>query len=514
METIKEEPEDFGANSMMLSNIEQHPDTVGAGALVVRDEDQSESDTMTLGETDNQSPTDDMSLDEFEEFSDAFSAGALIERDSDEQSEASTVILADFNGQSNTAGARDVAMIGAPELSPNANKFNPDSDSGPDEENQLALTPEPSTTPGGSTSLHYTIFDSQDDQKPSLSPSGSDTCMACQEGSGRHFFGYCGPCAYQAGRWRLCDMCDRVLPSVGWRGICFDCIPVTESERDYIWPPGTESVKEQLGLPRIHTCLRCGNDKTFGKTCEEAGSSIETLNGDNLSDNLQPRYPTSSFGPYFYHMAVQPAFPYAALPHPPMMPAAPFPQGPVFPSLFPGQPVQMPAVQMDTSSYGGNPPQTSLGYPYFPVVPAQQPMAVPGFYPQYVPVGYFPINYEAVYNAPNGHYGGPYPPWATETWNEEMPDTNAQRMAAAEYPVRTQTPYPPRYLPRNGSGFEYTGLASQTPDRDLTSFMFEEPGTTNIPGSANRATTGSPLERQRTTREPFESAHSYSYRQQ
>ena len=63
-------------------------------------------------------------------------------------------------------------------------------------------------------------------------------------------------------------MCDRVLPSVGWRGICFDCIPMTESEKDYIWPPGTQSIKEQLGLSRIHTCLRCGNDKTWEKTCE------------------------------------------------------------------------------------------------------------------------------------------------------------------------------------------------------------------------------------------------------
>ncbi|KAH7260515.1 hypothetical protein B0J15DRAFT_582646 [Fusarium solani] len=474
METIKEEPEDFGANSMMLNNIEQHPDTVGAGALVVRDvEDQSESDTMTSGETDGQSPTDDMSLDELEEFSDAFSAGALIERDSDEQSEASTVILADFNEQSNTAGTRDVAMAGAPELSPNANKSSPDSDSGPEEENQFALTPEPPTTPGGSSSLHYTILDSQDDQKPSLSPRGSDTCMACQEGSGRHFFGYCGPCAFQEGRWRLCDVCQRCLPSVGWRGLCFDCVPMTESERGYIWPPGTE-----------------------------AGSSAEILNGGSFSDNA-----TSSFGSYFAgnqshigypgvfppYMTTQHAFPYGFLPQaavmpPAPLPTAPFPQGPMFPSAFLGQPVQMMHVQ--------------------------QPMAVPAYYPPYVPVGYMPINYQAVYNVPNGHYGGPYPPWATDTWNGEMPDTNAQRMAAAEYPVRTQTPYPPRYLPRNGSGFEYTGMASQTPDREHTSFMFEEPGTTNIPGSANRATTGSPRERRRTTREPFESAHSYSHRQQ
>ncbi|UPL04174.1 hypothetical protein LCI18_015108 [Fusarium solani-melongenae] len=177
------------------------------------------------------------------------------------------------------------------------------------------------------------------------------------------------------------------------------------------------------------------------------------------------------------------------------LPAAYFPQGPVFPPLFPGQP-----AQMDTR------------YPHFPVVPPQHPMAVPGyfppaFYPPYVPVGYMPINYEAGYNAPNVHYGGSYPPRATDTWKEDMPDTNAQRMAAAEYPVRTQTPYPPRYLPRNGSGFEYTGLASQTPDRDLTSFMFEEPGTTCIPGR-------SPREGRCTTREPFESAHSYSYWQQ
>ncbi|KAJ4213553.1 hypothetical protein FSOLCH5_009146 [Fusarium solani] len=192
-------------------------------------------------------------------------------------------------------------------------------------------------------------------------------------------------------------------------------------------------------------------------------------------------------------MTTQHAFPYGFLPQaavmpPAPLPTAPFPQGPMFPSAFLGQPVQMMHVQ--------------------------QPMAVPAYYPPYVPVGYMPINYQAVYNVPNGHYGGPYPPWATDTWNGEMPDTNAQRMAAAEYPVRTQTPYPPRYLPRNGSGFEYTGMASQTPDREHTSFMFEEPGTTNIPGSANRATTGSPRERRRTTREPFESAHSYSHRQQ
>ena len=62
----------------------------------------------------------------------------------------------------------------------------------------------------------------------------------------------------------------------------------------------------------------------------------------------------------------------------------------MFPSLFPGQPVQMTAAQMDAASYAGNLPQASMGYPYFPVMPAQQPMAVPGYYPQYVPIGYVP----------------------------------------------------------------------------------------------------------------------------
>lgn len=62
----------------------------------------------------------------------------------------------------------------------------------------------------------------------------------------------------------------------------------------------------------------------------------------------------------------------------------------MLPSLFPGQPVQMLAAQMDTTSYTGNLPQASMGYPYFPVMPAQQPMAVPGYYPQYVPIGYAP----------------------------------------------------------------------------------------------------------------------------
>lgn len=50
----------------------------------------------------------------------------------------------------------------------------------------------------------------------------------------------------------------------------------------------------------------------------------------------------------------------------------------------------MTAAQMDAASYAGDLPQASMGYPYFPVMPAQQPMAVPGYYPQYVPIGYAP----------------------------------------------------------------------------------------------------------------------------
>lgn len=263
MEPIKEEAEDFGTNSMMLNNIEQDPDTIGAGALVVRDEDQSQSDTMTLGETVDQSPTDDMSLDELEDFSDAFSGGALIDRDSDDHSEASTVILANRNQQPDT---QDVTMTGALDLYSNINP-SPDNDNDSDEENHLALTPEPVRTHRGTASSPFTDADS-DDRDQSMSPKTTQNCMACQEGSGFEYFGYCGRCAFQAGRWRLCDMCDNVLPSVGWRGICFNCIPLTESEKDYIWPPGTKSIKEQLGWPRIHMCLRCGNDKTFEKTCE------------------------------------------------------------------------------------------------------------------------------------------------------------------------------------------------------------------------------------------------------
>lgn len=208
---------------------------------------------------------------------------------------------------------------------------------------------------------------------------------------------------------------------------------------------------------------------------------------------------------------MMPAAPFPAVP----FPAVPFPQGPMFPAPFPPQPVQIPAAQMDASSYAGNPPQAPLGHPYFPVMPPMQPMppmAFPPYYSPYAPIGYMPINYQPLYQAPNNHYGGPYPPYATETWNGEMPDTYAQRMAAAEYPVRTQTPFPPRYLPRNGSGFEYTGLASQTPDWEHTSFMHA--GSMNAPGSENGAITGSPLERRRTTREPFESAHSFHHSQQ
>jgi hypothetical protein len=60
----------------------------------------------------------------------------------------------------------------------------------------------------------------------------------------------------------------RFLFGSSWWGICFDCIPIAEFERDYIWPPGTVSIGETLGLPRLHTCLRCGNKKEFEKTCE------------------------------------------------------------------------------------------------------------------------------------------------------------------------------------------------------------------------------------------------------
>ncbi|EEU38958.1 uncharacterized protein NECHADRAFT_81480 [Fusarium vanettenii 77-13-4] len=413
MEPIKEEPEDFGTNSMMLNNIEQDPDTVDAGALVLRDvEDQSQSDTMTLGETVDQSPTDDMSLDELEDFSDAFSGGALIDRDSDDHSEASTVILANRNQQPDT---QDVTMTGALDLYSNINP-SPDNDNDSDEENHLALTPEPARTHRGTASSPFTDADSDD--------------------------------------------------------------------RD------------------------------------QTGSSVDALNGSSFDDSA-----TSSFGSYFVGNESQPgqygvfpynvvnpnAFHHVPFPHPGMMPAAPWPQVPMSQPLFP----MLPEPLLPHNPYVVNPPQAPAGYPYVPFVPPMQPMAFPTYCPPYAPFGYTPFGYQPVYQAPINHFGGTYPPLATERWNLDLPDTNAQRTAAAEYPVRTQTPYPPRYLPRNGSGFEYTGLASETPNWNPTSIgMFEEPGTMNRPASVNRATTGSPLERRRTTEEPFESAHSFSWTEQ
>ncbi|RSL63039.1 hypothetical protein CEP54_005392 [Fusarium duplospermum] len=488
MESIKEEPEDFRPNSPMSSDIEQSPTRAEAGALVVRNPDNySESDAS--GETVEQSSADDMSLGELEECSDLLDDDFLGERDSDAQSEASTVILGDFEANPSTVGTQDVAMPDAPLLSPSI-KNEPDSDS--DEENQFALTPSPSgNTPGSSTAPYHTVIDSQ------ASPCRPDECMACQEGRRIEFFGYCGPCAFKAGRWRVCNVCQRLLPSVGWRGLCFDCVPMTESERDYIWAPNTESIAELLGHTTMHTCLRCGNDKPFEKTYEEVGSSINTLNGGlfGAGDDGQ-------FGQPAYNMTTEPMFP-SNIPHwaqvPPLQAPfvpAPFPlaQFPYPPApMFPSQQAQVPVDQMNLFPHPGN-PQPHPG----------NLSLTPPVYSQYVAVPLQPM-FQPVYQPPIQHFGGPYPPYATDRWNYDLPDTNAQRAAATEYPVRAQTPHPPRYLPRNGSGFEYAGMAAQTPERGQSSFM---------PGSANRATTGSPREGGRVESGPFESAHSYNFGRQ
>lgn len=267
MEPIKEEPEDFGASTTMLNNIEEHPGSIAAGLMTARDvENQSESETMTSGDTEDQSPTDNMALNELEGYSDLLDADSLSPRDTEQQSEASTVILGDFEEHPGTVGTLVVAVSDSPKPSPSA-RGSPDHDS--DEENHFSLSPETFTTPPGATSSRRRST-TRSTHAAGQSPSsiGSEACMACQEGTGRDFFGYCGPCTFKSGRWRLCDMCSRCLPSVGWRGFCFDCVPMVKSERDYIWAPGTESIKELIGEQRLHRCLRCGNDKVFDKTCE------------------------------------------------------------------------------------------------------------------------------------------------------------------------------------------------------------------------------------------------------
>ncbi|RSL96293.1 hypothetical protein CEP52_011525 [Fusarium oligoseptatum] len=259
METIQEEPEDFGSSSPMSSDIEESATIADAGPLVVRNPD-TYSDSDASGETVEQSSTDNMSLGELQECSDFLGNEFLDQRDPDAQSEASTVILADSEANSSTAGTQDAVISDSPLLSPII-KNEPDSDS--DEENHFALTPSPPpNTPESTAAPYHTVIESQ------VSPCRPDECMACQEGRRIDFFGYCGPCAFKAGRWRLCSLCQRLLPSVGWRGMCFDCVPMTKGERDHIWPPNAESIGELLGHTQVHTCLRCGNEKSFEKTCE------------------------------------------------------------------------------------------------------------------------------------------------------------------------------------------------------------------------------------------------------
>ncbi|KAJ4319562.1 hypothetical protein N0V84_006292 [Fusarium piperis] len=461
MESIKEEPKDFGARGTTLSDIEQYPHAVGVGALIERDaENQSDSDTMTLGETEEQSPTHNMTLNELEDYSDVLGSGDLIPRDAEAQSEASTVILGDFEKHPDTPGAH------APELSLSV-KNSPDEDS--DEENQFALTPEPFTTPRGTTSSRsFSIIGSPHTQEQSLSPRRFENCMACQEGTREYFFG---------------------------------------------WP--LEAVRYVFEMPAV------------------GGSTLSRLNGDPMGEDqvYEQQAPLA-----VYHMTSEPTSPFA-LPPPAMMPQVPLAQVPMPQAQMPqaqmpqaqmpqaqvqqeqmsqaqmqqGQMSQAPftdqLAQVPVAPWVGYPLPGPAGYVYVPIAPVQQPMAVPMYYPQYVPFGFQPMA-QPVYYAPNGHFGGPHPPYATETWTQEMPETNPQRVAAAQYPVRSQTPYPPRYLPRNGSGFEYTVTGPQTPDRGPQSFTYQEPP------SANRATTGSPLERQYTNLPPFESAHSFSHGQQ
>lgn len=220
------------------------------------------------------------------------------------------------------------------------------------------------------------------------------------------------------------------------------------------------------------------------------------MNADNMVADTEQPFP----------MLPPPALPIRAAPQPPQAPQAPeapqarqgpFPHPMVFPVPFP---IYQPPVGYGFPMY--HPPQ------YVPVgmQPMMQPMMHPVMPPMMHPM--MPPMAQPVYNEPNYHFVGPYPPYALETLTQAMPDTNAQRAAAAEYPVRAQTPYPPRYLPRNGSGFEYTGMESMTPDQGPQSFMIQ------APPSANRATTGSPRERRLTTGQPYESAHSFSYGRQ
>ncbi|RSL45453.1 hypothetical protein CEP53_010773 [Fusarium sp. AF-6] len=172
--------------------------------------------------------------------------------------------------------------------------------------------------------------------------------------------------------------------------------------------------------------------------------------------------------------------------------------------MLPFQHTQVPTGQRNNFPHPGN-PQPHPGYAVLPQpMQVQQPVPYAPYYSQYVAVPLPPM-FQPIYQPPTQHFGGPLPPFATERWNYDLPDTNAQRAVATEYPVRAQTPHPPHYLPRNGSGFEYTGMAGETPVCGEREF---------VPGSANRATTGSPRERGRVVGGPFESAHSYNFGRQ
>ncbi|KAM0425154.1 hypothetical protein ACHAPT_009715 [Fusarium lateritium] len=283
---VQEQPANVGADNMTLTTTEQsatnvvmpdtqeHPANVDAqNSLIPYVQEQPENvgaDDMIMATTGSQ-------------LGYASTQGMIMPDTRQQPVDGATqnALIPYAQEQPGTAGADNMTLTTTGEQSANVGTPHRDSD----EENQYALTPSPlslSRTPPGATHPRSRVLISwtRPHAEPSLAPSRN--CIACQEGIKFRNLDYCGPCSFEAGRWMVCDMCQRALPSVGYRGLCLNCVPKTPFEENWVWSPNTQSIRQLLGQNRIDVCLRCGSEKVFEKTCERVGSKTNRLNGEPI----------------------------------------------------------------------------------------------------------------------------------------------------------------------------------------------------------------------------------------